>query len=801
MGFNLLKAILLCAFWSLAYGRVLALAIPSVAIVLCIVKIAAYDSWPASCPSSLSSKCNAHLAIVLVSLLTAPVQVMGVWRTAFTYVDPDASLAEAVEVEEQEKKSERSSVEWLKQRAEVRATSKNSGKRWNKEPSWDDDSVSDAYRLLVVGDGEEGGQGHALQQQQQPPSSSSSSSIHSKPRRSMLYLLYRYAQPDHGLLLAGFFFIILSSLFKLAIPNFASSLLTLIIEGATSDPPTPTLHTSAFSETLFYFILSVLGLAFFTSLRIWTTAKAEVRLVARLQRILFFAIMRQDVAFYDAQGTGALTSRLTSDCTLLGSIFTTNINVAIQSSINLLGSTAYLFVLDARLAGAYLALVLLFMALTRTFGAYAKRMQKQIQTLKAEANSVADQAIALVRLVRAFATEDWEKQRYDTRTLRNVAKELEVKMLWTIYVPLVLLLQNGLVLVVLLLGGYLVSEHGLSARSLTAFYFYSTTITEAMQNLADNVLSILTGLGAGEKIMDIISQKPTIPVKGGLVPSSSSFIAPSPPHDLVFENVSLTYSSPTNTSSPYSSPPPSSTRHPVLSNLHLHIKQGQRIAIVGLSGSGKSSLVSLLLRFYKPTTGRILYGGDDIQTLDPRWLKAQLGVALQDPMLFGGISLRENITYGHEGIEEKDVHQAARMAAIHDFIIALPHGYDTVVGERGVTLSGGERQRVGLARALLRRPKVMIFDECTSSLDSLSESKCQEALAMLHRSQPSLTMLTIAHRLSTVVDADRILVMAKGKIVEEGTHAELLEKGGMYKELVLHQLQEEAIQHKALVEE
>jgi ABC-type multidrug transport system fused ATPase/permease subunit len=170
-------------------------------------------------------------------------------------------------------------------------------------------------------------------------------------------------------------------------------------------------------------------------------------------------------------------------------------------------------------------------------------------------------------------------------------------------------------------------------------------------------------------------------------------------------------------------------------------------------------------------------------------------------MLFGGVSLRENITYGLEGIEKKDVHQAARMAAIHDFIIALPDGYDTIVGERGVTLSGGERQRVGLARALLRRPKVMIFDECTSSLDSLSESKCQEALVELHRSQPSLTMLTIAHRLSTVVDADRILVMANGKIVEEGTHAELLEKGGMYKELVLHQLHEEAIHHKALVEE
>jgi len=789
----------LCAFWSLAHGRALALATPIVAIVFCIAKLAVYDAWSSSSLSS-SSRNYDHLAIAVVSLLTAPVQVLGVLRTVFTYVDPDATLAEEVEGEEQEKEQEKKEKEGLKQRAGARAE-----RRKEKQPLLDDDSDVDAYRLLVVGDDDGEGQGPSPSQQQelqqQPPNSNTTTTTtttNEPRRRSMLYLLYRYAQPDHGLLLAGFFFIILSSLFKLAIPNFASSLLTLIIEGATATPPTPTLHTSAFSEALFYFILSVLGLAFFTSLRIWATAKAEVRLVARLQRILFFAILRQDIAFYDAEGTGALTSRLTSDTTLLGSIFTTNFNVVLQGSINLLGSTAYLFVLDARLAGAYLALVLLFMVLTRVFGAYAKRMQKQIQSLKAEANSVADQSIALVRLVRAFAAEDWEKQRYDTRTLRNVAKELEVKMLWTVYVPLVFLLQNGLVLVVLLLGGYLVSEHGLSARSLTAFYFYSTTITEAMQSLADNVLSILTGLGAGEKIMDIISQKPTIPVKGGLIPSSSSFIAPSPPFDLRFEDVSLTYPSPTSSSTSSLSLPPSLARLPVLTNLHLHIKQGQRIAIVGLSGSGKSSLISLLLRFYQPTTGRILFGDHDIQTLDPRWLKAQLGVALQDPMLFGGVSLRENITYGLEGIEEKDVHQAARMAAIHDFILTLPQGYDTVVGERGVTLSGGERQRVGLARALLRRPKMMIFDECTSSLDSLSESKCQEALVELHRSQPSLTMLTIAHRLSTVVDADRILVMAKGKIVEEGTHAELLDKGGIYKELVLRQLQEEHL--KASVE-
>jgi ABC-type multidrug transport system fused ATPase/permease subunit len=275
---------------------------------------------------------------------------------------------------------------------------------------------------------------------------------------------------------------------------------------------------------------------------------------------------------------------------------------------------------------------------------------------------------------------------------------------------------------------------------------------------------------AGEKIFDIISQSASIPTKGGEWPQEAAR------GELVVQDVSFAYKG---------------SGSPILEGMSIRVNPGERVAIVGLSGSGKSSIISLLLRYYDPTAGKIFFDGRDISTLDPRYLKGHIGIVTQEPMLFG-ISLRENIAYARPSATDPEVEEAAKRASLHDYIMSLPQGYATVVGERGVTLSGGLRQRVGIARAVLRKPKLLILDEATSALDAHTESEVQAALKELHQ-RYRMTMLTIAHRLSTIQDSDRIIVMAKGRIVEQGTHAQLLTLNGVYKALVQRQLQEETI--------
>lgn len=414
-------------------------------------------------------------------------------------------------------------------------------------------------------------------------------------------------------------------MFKLAIPNFSSRCLSAIIE-VKAQGSDDILASKTFQENVILMAICGCGMAFFSCLRIWCTAKAEVRVIARIQRILFASILKKDIEYFDVNGTGALTSRLTSDATLLGSILTSNVNMSMQSTINLLGSTIYLFFLNFTLAGVYMCILVIFFVVTQIFGRYSRTMQKAIQDVKSEANQVAEQSISLIRLVRAFSAEFWEKALYDGKNQTSVVADLKLKMLWTIYVPVVSFVQVGLTLCVLLLGGRLVSKNEMSAANLTAFLFYSQTVQDAMQTLTDNLLNLLAGLGAGEKIFDVINDLPTIPTSGGLeVPQPSK-------GEVIVENLSFAYKTNPN--------------QMIIENMNLEVRTGERVAIVGLSGSGKSSIISLLLRYYDTTRGRILYDGIDITRLDPQSLKKQIGVVTQDPMLFG-ISIRDNIAYSN----------------------------------------------------------------------------------------------------------------------------------------------------------
>eukprot|EP00953_Heterococcus_sp_UTEX-ZZ885_P008942 5302-Heterococcus_DN1.PRE.3 len=295
-----------------------------------------------------------------------------------------------------------------------------------------------------------------------------------------------------------------------------------------------------------------------------------------------------------------------------------------------------------------------------------------------------------------------------------------------------------------------------------------------------------------EKIFEIIQHQPTLPVKGGHVPHNAA----SAKGDIQLSNVEFAY--------------PAAPDTPVLQSMSLHIKAGERVAFVGTSGGGKSSLVGLLLRYYDPDAGSISFDGCDLKQLDVKWLRGQMGVVTQDPFLFG-VSVRDNIAYTQPDMSMEQVVAAAKLANAHEFILQLSKGvvqlyvycaiycatllrrYDSILGQRGDTLSGGQRQRIAIARAVARQPRVLILDEATSALDSGSEASVQRALAELH-AETRMTMIIVAHRLSTVQDADRIVVMQKGVIAEQGTHAQLLELKGVYHKLVMRQLQSEELE-------
>ncbi|KAG5178077.1 P-loop containing nucleoside triphosphate hydrolase protein [Tribonema minus] len=765
---NVLKAAILCAFGSFHILKWPVLSTVAAAVALICTKMALFRGW--------TDGHGAAAAVLLVTTACTLCQLAAVRSSSFVNdygeADPDVELMPTVAV---------TTVPKSETAISSNAQSK-SPLSFQYLPEEDDDLAEP----LLTGDYDEveagghnggngkGGRAPAADGKVRGQNGGNGKGVRTPAadtKASTMRSLLHYAQPDALLLSLGLCFLLVSATARLALPNFTSRCLAAVVSSE-GDGKDHLFNNLQFRNNLAYLVGTAAVYAFFSMLRIWCTAKAEVRLMARVQRVLFAAIMRQDISYFDKYGTGQLTSRLTSDATMLGAIITTNCNWVIQTSLSLFGSMGYLFFLEPRLAGVYVAIATVFFVITRQFGSFVRKLQKKIQDVKGDANQVADQSIALARLVRAFAAEEWEQHHYDKSNLDMVREQLRSKMAYSLYVPVVAIVQNALTFAVLCLGGFYVTRGQMSGADLTAFLFYSQTVQDNMNTLSEQIISLFQGLGAGEKIFEIIQHQPTLPITGGLVPPGE------PKGELKLNNVGFAY--------------PGSPQLRVIENMNLTIRPGERVAAVGPSGGGKSSLVGLVLRYYDPVQGTVLFDGHDIRVLDPRWLRRQIGVVTQDPFLFG-VSVRDNIAYGRPDMSLEEVHRAARLASAHDFILQLPLGYETVLGERGVTLSGGQRQRVAIARALARQPKLLILDEATSALDSSSEHEVQTALQTLH-AKTRTSMLIVAHRLSTIQDADRILVIQRGHIVEQGTHTELLARKGVYSVLVSRQLQTELLE-------
>ncbi len=488
------------------------------------------------------------------------------------------------------------------------------------------------------------------------------------------------------------------------------------------------------------------------------------RIVLDLRVALYRHLQVLSLDFFANRRTGEILSRLSSDVTQVRAVLTNNITQLLSSLIALVGSVTIVFLLNPRLVGFVLVLALAVVAVAASFGRMLQRLSTRAQDELATATVAVEEGLQGIRVVKSFAREDYEVERYAAAMERTLGASLRLALLRSAFGGLMAFLGFSGIAAILWFSGREVLAGRLAFSTISGFLIYAITIGAALSQLSGLYGQFREALGAVRRVFEILDTRPTVTDAPGApdLPPVAGAIS--------FEGVSFAYE----------------PGREVLHQISLAIRPGEIVALVGPSGAGKSTLFNLIPRFYDPASGTVAIDGVDVRAVTQRSLRAQIGLVPQETMLFGG-TIRENIAYGRLDADEAAIVAAARAANAHDFIMATPHGYDTIVGERGIKLSGGQRQRIAIARAMLKDPRILLLDEATSSLDSESEALVQEALDRLMRGR---TAVIIAHRLSTVAIAHRIIVLDRGRIVEEGSHAELLARQGMYARLYALQFRE-----------
>jgi ATP-binding cassette subfamily B protein len=437
--------------------------------------------------------------------------------------------------------------------------------------------------------------------------------------------------------------------------------------------------------------------------------------------------------------------------------------MALRHAVTALGGTALLAFTSPRLTVVMLLVVPPVAVGAVVYGRRVRALARHYQDALAEASQVAAEAFSAIRTVRTYGAEPAEAERFGAATLTAYQAARRRAYAAAGFMGGASAGVYAAAAAVLGYGGLLVSRGELTPGALTAFLVYTLLVAMSLGALADLWAEVMRCLGAAERVMGLLERVPVMPLTGGWRPEGCQGA-------VRFEAVRFSY--------------PARPEAEVLHGVDLELGAGQVVALVGPSGSGKTTLGALLCRLYDPSAGRVTLDGRDLRELDAAWLRGQMGVVAQEPVLFS-TSVEENVRYGRPGASREEVVEACRSAHAHTFVSAFPEGYATRVGERGQQLSGGQRQRLAIARAILRDPTILLLDEATSALDAESEALVQEALARLMRGR---TTLVIAHRLSTVAGAHRVVVVDGGQVVEAGTHAELLARAGPYRRLVERQM-------------
>ncbi|KAG9355830.1 hypothetical protein JZ751_000672 [Albula glossodonta] len=517
-------------------------------------------------------------------------------------------------------------------------------------------------------------------------------------------------------------------------------------------------------------LLGLYGLqGLLTSGYIILLSRVGERVAANMRKSLFLSLLRQDVAFFDNNKTGQLVNRLTADIQEFKSSFKLVVSQGLRSVTQTVGCFVSLYLISPKLTGLTVVVMPCLVGVGALIGSLLRRLSRKAQEQVAKATGVADEALGNVRTVKAFAMEDREMQMYSIEVDKSRELNEALGSGIAVFQGLSNVALNCIVLGTIFVGGSLMAGNEMSPGDLMSFLVASQTVQRSMASISILFGQMVRGTSAGARVFEFLMLEPSIPLSGG---------GRIPYHSLIgrvdFMNVSFSY--------------PTRPGHQILKNFSLTLPPCKTVAIVGESGGGKSTIAALLERFYDPSGGVVMLDGLDIRTLDPSWLRGKVvGFINQEPVLFG-TTVMENIRFGKPEATDTEVITAAKQANAHRFITAFPDGYNTVVGERGVTLSGGQKQRIAIARALIKNPSILVLDEATSALDAESERVVQEAL---DRVTAGRTVLVIAHRLSTIKGADLICVLSNGRIVEAGTHSDLLSKGGLYADLIRRQRTEE----------